>query len=184
MLKQRTLKKAIDDHGRGLHTGARVELALRPAPVDTGIVFRRTDLPGARSSPGAGAHNVGDTRLSSTLKIDGGQRLDGRAPDVGAGGPRHRQPHVDIAGPEMPIMDGSAGPFVFLLQSAGIDEQTAPKRYLRITDAGRGRATATSGRASSRFNGFKLDFTIDFPHPVFGSREPPRRRSTSPSTRT
>src|SRR4030095_1281942 len=132
MLKQRTLKKATKTTGVGLHTGARVEMTLRPAAVDTGVVFHRTDLTPVVTLP-AHASNVGDTRLSSTLKVDGASVSTGEHLMSALAGLGIDNLHVDVAGPELPIMDGSAGPFVFLLQSAGIDEQTAPKRYLRVT---------------------------------------------------
>jgi UDP-3-O-[3-hydroxymyristoyl] N-acetylglucosamine deacetylase len=167
MLKQRTLKTAIRTTGVGLHTGARVELNLRPAAPDTGIVFHRVDLPQPVTIP-ARAQNVGDTRLSSTLRLDGAsvstvEHLMSALAGVGID-----NLHVDVAGPELPIMDGSAGPFVFLLQSAGIAEQGADKRYLRIDQP----VEVRDGDKWARFEpfaGFKLDFTIDFPHPVFGS---------------
>src|SRR6478609_10316518 len=167
MLRQRTLKDSIRTTGVGLHTGARVELTLRPAPVDTGIVFHRVDLPNPVTIP-AQASNVGDTRLSSTLALNGTsistvEHLMSALAGVGVD-----NVHVDVAGPELPIMDGSAGPFVFLLQSAGIEEQTAPKRYLRVTAP----VEVVDGDKTARFDphpGFVLDFTIDFPHPVFGS---------------
>jgi len=167
MLRQRTLKTMIRTTGVGLHTVARVELTLRPAPGDTGIVFHRVDLASPVSIP-AQAANVGDTRLSSTLSADGTsistvEHLMSALAGVGID-----NLHVDVAGPELPIMDGSAGPFVFLLQSAGIVEQTAPKRYLRV----RAPVEIRDGDKWARFDpfgGFKLDFTIDFPHPVFGT---------------
>jgi UDP-3-O-[3-hydroxymyristoyl] N-acetylglucosamine deacetylase len=167
MLKQRTLKTTIRTTGVGLHTGARVELVLRPAPPDTGVVFHRVDLGRPVDLPAA-ATLVGDTRLSSTLKVG----------DVSVSTVEHVMSalaglgidnlHIDVAGPEIPIMDGSAGPFVFLLQSAGIVEQDAPKRFLRVTAP----VEVRDGDKWARFDphhGFKLDFTIDFPHPVFGS---------------
>jgi UDP-3-O-[3-hydroxymyristoyl] N-acetylglucosamine deacetylase len=167
MLKQRTLKTTIRTTGVGLHTGARVELVLRPAPPDTGVVFHRVDLGRPVDLPAA-ATLVGDTRLSSTLKVG----------DVSVSTVEHVMSalaglgidnlHIDVAGPEIPIMDGSAGPFVFLLQSAGIVEQDAPKRFLRVTAP----IEVRDGDKWARFDphhGFKLDFTIDFPHPVFGS---------------
>jgi UDP-3-O-[3-hydroxymyristoyl] N-acetylglucosamine deacetylase len=167
MLKQRTLKTPIKTTGVGLHTGARVELGLRPAPVNTGIVFHRTDLPGTPELP-ASAHHVGDTRLSSTLKVDGASISTVEHVMSALAGLGIDNLHVDVAGPEIPIMDGSAGPFIFLLQSAGIVEQGAPKRYLRIIAP----VEVRDGDKWARFDpfdGFRLDFTIDFPHPVFGS---------------
>lgn len=167
MLKQRTLKSAIKATGVGLHTGVRVDLGLRPAAPDTGIVFHRTDLAAAPAVP-ARADFVGDTRLSSTLKrgaasVSTVEHLMSALAGLGVD-----NLHVDVAGPEVPIMDGSAGPFVFLLQSAGIVEQEAPKRYLRIVAP----VEVLDGDKWARFDpfeGFRLDFTIDFPHPVFGS---------------
>jgi UDP-3-O-[3-hydroxymyristoyl] N-acetylglucosamine deacetylase len=167
MLKQRTLKAAIKTTGVGLHTGARVELNLRPAAPDTGIVFHRVDLPRAVSIP-ARAQYVGDTRLSSTLKHDGASVSTVEHLMSALAGLGIDNLHVDVAGPELPIMDGSAGPFVFLLQSAGIAEQGADKRYLRVDQP----VEVRDGDKWARFEpfaGFKLDFTIDFPHPVFGS---------------
>src|SRR5947209_7618495 len=131
MLKQRTLKSSIKTTGVGLHTGARVDLTLRPAPPDSGIVFHRVDL--AQSvAISALAANVGDTRLSSSLEKDGVKISTVEHLMSALAGLGIDNLHVDVAGPELPIMDGSAGPFVFLLQSAGIVEQSVPKRYLRI----------------------------------------------------
>jgi UDP-3-O-[3-hydroxymyristoyl] N-acetylglucosamine deacetylase len=167
MVKQRTLKGQTKTTGVGLHTGVRVEMVLRPAPVDTGIVFHRTDLPRSPAIPALAA-NVGDTRLSSTLRADGASVSTVEHLMSALAGLGIDNLHVDIAGPELPIMDGSAGPFVFLLQSAGIVEQKAPKRYVRVTAP----VEVRDGDKWARFepfDGFKLDFTIDFPHPVFGS---------------
>jgi UDP-3-O-[3-hydroxymyristoyl] N-acetylglucosamine deacetylase len=167
MLRQRTLKTAIKTTGVGLHTGARVELALRPAPPDTGVVFHRTDIERSAAIP-ADAMHVGDTRLSSTLMQDGASVSTVEHIMSALAGLGIDNLHIDVAGPEIPIMDGSAGPFVFLLQSAGIVEQQAPKRYLKIIES----VEVRDGDKWARFdpfNGFKLDFTIDFPHPVFGS---------------
>jgi UDP-3-O-[3-hydroxymyristoyl] N-acetylglucosamine deacetylase len=167
MLRQRTLRQAISTKGVGLHTGARVEIALLPAPVDSGIVFRRTDLPAPVSIP-ARADRVGDTRLSSTLRGEGAtvstvEHLMSALAGLGIDNLR-----VDIAGPEVPIMDGSAMPFVYLLQSAGVVEQSAPKRFIRVTAP----VEVRDGDKWARFSpyaGYRLDFAIDFPHPVFGS---------------
>jgi UDP-3-O-[3-hydroxymyristoyl] N-acetylglucosamine deacetylase len=167
MLRQRTLKNKIKSTGVGLHTGVRVELMLRPAPTDTGIVFHRTDLPKPVTIR-ADARNVGDTRLSSSLEKDGARISTVEHLMSALAGLGIDNVHVDVAGPEIPIMDGSAGPFVFLLQSAGILEQSAPKRYLRIKST----VEAQQEDKWARFephHGFMLDFTIDFPHPVFGS---------------
>ena len=167
MLRQRTLRTTIRTTGVGLHTGARVELTLRPAPQDTGIVFHRTDVPQPVTIP-AQAANVGDTRLSSTLTRDGVSISTVEHLMSALAGLGIDNLHVDVAGPELPIMDGSVGPFVFLLQSAGIVEQSLPKRYLRV----RAPVEMRDGDKWARFDpfrGFKLDFTIDFPHPVFGT---------------
>ena len=167
MMKQRTLKSKIKTTGVGLHTGARVELTLRPAHPETGIVFHRIDLPGSAAIPGE-ARNVGDTRLSSSLSKDGASVSTVEHLMSALAGLGIDNVHVDVAGPELPIMDGSAAPFVFLLQSAGIVEQDAAKRYLRIKMP----VEARDGDKWARFephDGFVLDFTIDFPHPVFGS---------------
>lgn len=167
MLKQRTLKTTIKTTGVGLHTGARVDLVLRPAAPDAGIVFHRVDLPNAVSIA-ADARHVGDTRLSSTLKHDGASISTVEHVLSALAGLGIDNAHIDVAGPEIPIMDGSAGPFVFLLQSAGIVEQNAAKKYLRIVES----VEVRDGDKWARFDpfhGFKLDFTIDFPHPMFGS---------------
>ncbi len=167
MLRQRTLKNKIKSTGVGLHTGVRVELMLRPAPADSGIVFHRTDLPKPVTID-ADARNVGDTRLSSSLEKDGARISTVEHLMSALAGLGIDNLHVDVAGPEIPIMDGSAGPFVFLLQSAGIVEQSAPKRYLRIKSAVEARQDDKWARFEPH-HGFMLDFTIDFPHPVFGS---------------
>jgi len=167
MLKQSTLKKLIKTTGVGLHTGARVDLTLRPAPADTGIVFHRVDLAQPVSIQ-ADARHVGDTRLSSSLEKDGARVSTVEHLMSALAGLGIDNLHVDVAGPELPIMDGSAGPYVFLLQSAGIEEQAAPKRYLRIKSPVEVRQDDKWARFEPH-HGFVLDFTIDFPHPVFGS---------------
>ncbi|HSS71375.1 MAG TPA: UDP-3-O-acyl-N-acetylglucosamine deacetylase [Casimicrobiaceae bacterium] len=167
MLRQRTLKGAIKTTGVGLHTGARVDLTMRPAAPDTGIVFHRVDLAQPVSIP-AHALNVGDTRLSSSLEKDGARISTVEHLMSALAGLGVDNLHVDVAGPELPIMDGSAAPYVFLLQSAGLEEQKARKRYLRIKEP----VEMRQGDKWARFEphqGFVLDFTIDFPHPVFGS---------------
>jgi UDP-3-O-[3-hydroxymyristoyl] N-acetylglucosamine deacetylase len=167
MLKQRTLKSTIKTTGVGLHTGARVDLVMRPAAPDAGIVFHRVDLPTAVAIR-ADARHVGDTRLSSTLKQDGASISTVEHVLSALAGLGIDNVHIDVAGPEIPIMDGSAGPFVFLLQTAGIVEQNAAKKYVRIVET----VEVRDGDKWARFDpfyGFKLDFTIDFPHPMFGS---------------
>ncbi len=167
MLKQRTLKNATRTTGVGLHTGVRVEMGLRPAPPDTGVLFFRADLDDA-AGVAAIATNVGDTRLSSTLDAGGISVSTVEHLMSALAGLGIDNVYVDVAGPEIPIMDGSAGPFVYLLQSAGIVEQAAPKRYLRVLS----QVEIRDGDKWARFepfDGYILDFTIDFPHPVFGS---------------
>jgi|SRR5579862_157135 len=167
MLKQRTLKSSIKTTGVGLHTGARVDLVMRPAAPDTGIVFHRTDLAQPVDIQ-ARSGNVGDTRLSSSLE-QGGAKISTVEHLMSAlAGLGIDNLHVDVAGPELPIMDGSAGPFVFLLQSAGIAEQSAAKRFLRIKAPVEVRSEDKWARFDP-YHGFALDFTIDFPHPVFGT---------------
>ena len=166
MLKQRTLKTKIKTTGVGLHTGVRVDMTLRPAAPDTGIIFHRVDLPKPVAIP-ADARNVGDTRLSSSLQKDGAKISTVEHLMSALAGLGIDNLHVDVAGPELPIMDGSAAPFVFLLQSAGIEEQSSAKRYLRI----KAPVEVRDSDKWARFEphpGFVLDFTIDFPHPVFG----------------
>ena len=167
MLRQRTLKAAARTTGVGLHTGARVDLTLRPAGTDAGVVFHRTDLAGSPSIP-ATAMMVGDTRLSSTLRVGEASVSTVEHLMSALAGLGIDNLHVDVAGPEVPIMDGSAGPFVYLLQGAGIVEQDAPKRFLRVVAP----VEVRDGDKWARFephDGFRLDFTIDFPHPVFGT---------------
>ena len=165
MVKQRTLKNAVRATGVGLHSGRKVTLNLRPAAPNTGIVFRRVDLPqplDIRAEP----HAVGDTRLSSCLE-QGGARVATIEHLMSAfAGLGIDNVYVDLDGPEVPIMDGSASPFVFLLQSAGIEEQGAPKKFVRVLRT----VEAKQGDKWVRFdpfNGFRLDLGIDFEHPVF-----------------
>src|SRR5713101_1145935 len=131
MIKQRTLKNVIRATGVGLHTGEKVYLTLRPAPVDTGIIFRRTDL--ARPIEVlACPENVSDTRLSTTLESNGVKISTVEHLMSAFAGLGIDNAYVDLTAPEVPIMDGSAGPFVFLLQSAGIEEQNVPKKFTRV----------------------------------------------------
>ena len=132
MLKQRTLKNSIRATGVGLHTGNKVLMTLRPAPVNTGIVFRRVDLDEPVDIR-AWAENVGETTLGTTLVKDGVSVSTVEHLLSAFGGLGIDNAFVDLTAPEVPIMDGSAGPFVFLLQSAGLAEQSAPKRFIRLT---------------------------------------------------
>ena len=167
MLRQRTLKKKISTTGVGLHTGTKVSLMLRPAAVDTGIIFRRTDLAVPVDVP-ARATNVTDTRLSTLIEHDGARVSTIEHLMSAFAGLGIDNAYVDISGPEVPIMDGSAAPFVFLLQQAGIEEQKAAKRFIRIKSPIEARAGDKLARFEP-YNGFRIDFSIEFPHPVFGA---------------
>ncbi len=168
-IKQRTLKNSIRATGVGLHTGDKIYLTLRPAPVNTGIVFRRVDLDPPVDLP-ARAENVGDTTLSTTL-VRGGVRVSTVEHLLSAmAGLGIDNAFVELTAPEVPIMDGSAGPFVFLLQSAGIEEQDAPKQFIRILKPVEVRDGDKTARFAP-FNGFKVSFSIEFNHPAFENRE-------------
>ena len=167
MIKQRTLKNVIRATGVGLHTGEKVYLTLRPAVPDTGIVFRRVDLDSPVDIP-AKAENVGDTRLSTTLVKDGARISTVEHLLSAFAGLGIDNAYVDVSAPEVPIMDGSAGPFVFLIQSAGVEEQNIAKRFIRIKRP----VEVTEGDKIARFepfNGFKVSFGIDFDHPAMAS---------------
>ena len=168
MIRQRTLKNAIRATGVGLHTGDKVYLTLRPAAPDTGIVFRRVDLPEPVEIKACPAH-VGDTQLSTSL-MKGQVRISTVEHLLSAfAGLGIDNAYVDVSAPEVPIMDGSAGPFVFLIQSAGIEEQTAPKRFIRIKQPIEVREDDKWARFEP-FAGFKVEFTIAFDHPLFKGR--------------
>jgi UDP-3-O-[3-hydroxymyristoyl] N-acetylglucosamine deacetylase len=168
MIKQRTLKNAIRATGVGLHTGQKIYLTLLPAPADTGIVFRRVDLTPPVEIH-ARAENVGETMLSTTLvngevKVSTVEHLLAAMAGLGID-----NAIVELSAPEVPIMDGSAGPFVFLIQSAGIQEQAAAKKFIRIKKP----VTIQEGDKIASFlpfEGFKVTFSIDFDHPVFQGR--------------
>lgn len=165
MLKQRTLKNSIHATGVGLHTGNKVTLNLRPAPVNSGIVFRRVDLDPVVEIV-ARAGNVGDTTLSTTLIKDGVRvaTIEHLMSALCGLGIDNAVIEVDAA--EIPIMDGSAGPFVFLIQSAGIEEQQASKSFIRITKP----VSLRQGDKSvslEPFNGFKVSYTLLYDHPVY-----------------
>jgi UDP-3-O-[3-hydroxymyristoyl] N-acetylglucosamine deacetylase len=165
MIRQRTLKNVIRATGVGIHTGEKVYMTLRPAAVDTGIVFRRVDLPQPVEIR-ACSESVGDTSLSTTLVRDGVRVATIEHLLSAMAGLGIDNAYVDLSAPEVPIMDGSAGPFVFLLQSAGIEEQDAAKRFIRIKKS----ITVRDGDKWARFDpfdGFKVGFSIDFDHPIF-----------------
>ena len=165
MIRQRTLKNVIKATGVGLHTGEKVYLSLRPAAPNTGIVFRRVDLPEPVDIP-ATPQNVGETTLSTTLvkgdvKVSTVEHLLSALAGLGID-----NAYVDVSAPEVPIMDGSAGPFVFLIQSAGVEEQNAAKRFIRIKKPIRVN-DGDKWACFEPYDGFKVTFTIDFDHPAF-----------------
>jgi UDP-3-O-[3-hydroxymyristoyl] N-acetylglucosamine deacetylase len=165
MIKQRTLKNVIRATGVGLHSGKKVFVTLRPAAVNTGIVFRRVDLDPPVEIP-ARAENVGDTQLSTslakdTVRISTVEHLLSALAGLGID-----NAYVDLSAAEVPIMDGSAGPFVFLIQSAGVKEQNSPKKFIRIKRA----VGVEDGDKWAKFEpfvGFKVSFSIEFDHPFF-----------------
>jgi UDP-3-O-[3-hydroxymyristoyl] N-acetylglucosamine deacetylase len=168
MIRQRTLKNVIRATGVGLHTGEKVYLTVKPAPVDTGIIFRRVDLDPVVEIR-AMAENVGETTLSSTLVKDGVKVGTVEHLLSAMAGLGIDNAYVELSAPEVPIMDGSAGPFVFLLQSAGIEEQNAAKKFIRIKK----KVTVEEDDKVATFlpfDGFKVGFTIEFDHPVFTGR--------------
>jgi len=168
MIKQRTLKNVIRATGVGLHTGKKVYLTLRPAPANNGIIFRRVDRDPAVEIL-ARPQYVGDTRLSTTLVRDGCRISTVEHLLSALAGFGIDNAYIDVSADEVPIMDGSAGPFVFLIQSAGVMEQNAPKQFLRI----RREVKVENGDKWARFEpfaGFKVGFTIEFDHPVFNDR--------------
>jgi UDP-3-O-[3-hydroxymyristoyl] N-acetylglucosamine deacetylase len=165
MLKQRTLKNVIRATGVGLHTGQKVYLTLRPAPVDTGVVFIRTDLEDRPEIP-AKAHLVGETTLSTTL-VHGDVRVSTIEHLMSAmSGLGIDNAYIEVSAPEVPIMDGSAGPFVFLIQSAGIEEQNAPKQFVRILKPVR-LQDGDKSVSLEPYDGFKVSYTLLYDHPVY-----------------
>ena len=168
MIQQRTPKKVIQATGVGLHSGQKVLLTLRPAPINTGIVFRRTDLNPVVEIP-ASYEYVSETMLCTSL-----QRGDVKIATVehllsALAGLGIDNAYVDVNAPEIPIMDGSAAPFVFLIQSAGVREQNAAKRYIRILKPIRVEENDKYVQFLP-YNGYKVSFTIDFDHPVFNNK--------------
>jgi UDP-3-O-[3-hydroxymyristoyl] N-acetylglucosamine deacetylase len=168
VIKQRTLKNVIRATGVGLHSGDTVYLTLRPAAPNTGIIFRRVDLDPVVEIK-AKAVNVGETALSTTL-VQHGQRVSTVEHLLSAfAGLGIDNAYIELNAPEVPIMDGSAGPFVFLVQSAGIEEQNAPKQFIRIKKT----VILEDGDKWAKFEpfeGFKVSFSIDFEHPAFKGR--------------
>ncbi len=164
MISQRTLTNVIKGTGVGLHTGVKIYLTLRPAPLNTGIVFRRVDLDPIVEIP-ARIEYVSDTRLSTTLEKDGAKVSTVEHLMSVFAGLGVDNAYVDVSNGEVPIMDGSAGPFVFLIQSAGIDAQAGSKKFIRIkkTIVVRDREKWVKFEP---YDGFKISFDIDFDHPV------------------
>lgn len=168
MIRQRTLKNVIRATGVGLHTGKKVLLVLRPAPENTGIIFRRIDLDPVVEIKATPEH-VGDTRLSTTItkenvRISTIEHLLSALAGFGID-----NAHIDLSSDEVPIMDGSAGPFVFLIQSAGVMEQNAAKQFIRIKQPVRVE-DGDKWAMFEPFSGFKVAFTIEFDHPAFNDR--------------
>lgn len=171
MLRQRTLKTLTKAVGVGLHSGQRVELTLRPAQPDTGIVFRRVDLPVPVDIP-VSASSVTDTRMASTVSNGGAKVLTVEHLMSACNGLGLDNLYVDITAEEVPILDGSSSSFVFLLQSAGIEEQNAPRRFIRVkrpVEVREGEGDNLKWARLEPYHGFKLSFEIDFAHRVVDS---------------
>ncbi len=167
MVRQRTLKGSVSVTGVGLHSGEKVTLGLRPAPVNTGIVFRRVDVK-PEEEIRARADLVHDTRLSTCMEQNGVRVATVEHLMSAFAGLGIDNAYVDLDSAEVPIMDGSAGTFIFLLQSTGIVEQSAPKKFIRVKKS----IEVKQGDKWVRFdpyNGYKLTFTINFAHPVFAN---------------
>ena len=168
MLKQRTVKQLVKTTGVGLHSGTKVELTLRPAAVDTGIVFRRIDLTPVVDFP-ASALAVGDTRMASTLEVNGAKVSTVEHLMSACAGLGIDNLYIDVTAEEIPIMDGSASSFVFLLQQAGVEEQSAAKKFIRIktvVEVREGQGATEKWARLEPYNGFKLKFFIEFNHPA------------------
>jgi len=165
MIKQRTLKNVIRATGVGLHTGKKIYLTLRPAPANAGVIFRRIDLDDPVEIE-AKPDNVGDTMLSTSLVKDGVKISTVEHLLSALAGFGIDNAYIDLSSDEVPIMDGSAGPFVFLIQSAGVEEQNAPKQFLRIKETIRVE-DEDKWAMFEPFEGFKVGFTIEFDHPMF-----------------
>jgi UDP-3-O-[3-hydroxymyristoyl] N-acetylglucosamine deacetylase len=164
MSRQRTLKNVIRATGVGLHSGEKVSMTLRPAPIDTGIVFRRIDLDPVAEIP-ARADAVTETMLCTGLTANGGKAMTVEHLMSALAGLGVDNLYIDLSAAEVPIMDGSSGPFVFLLQSAGVAMQSAPKRFIRILET----VEVRDGDKFARFepyHGFRLGFTVEFDHPA------------------
>ncbi|MPM52092.1 UDP-3-O-acyl-N-acetylglucosamine deacetylase [bioreactor metagenome] len=171
MLQQRTIKTLTRAVGVGLHSGQRVELTLRPAQPDTGIVFRRVDLPEPVDIP-VNAMAIVDTRMASTIGVGGAKVHTIEHLMSACAGLGIDNLYVDITAEEVPILDGSSASFVFLLQSAGVEKQNAPKRFIRVTkpvEIKQGEGASLKWARLDPYHGFKLRFEIDFAHPAVDS---------------
>ncbi|MEC4719194.1 UDP-3-O-acyl-N-acetylglucosamine deacetylase [Noviherbaspirillum sp. CPCC 100848] len=168
MLTQRTVKQLVKTTGVGLHSGTKVELTLRPAAPDTGIVFRRVDLNPPVDLP-ASATGVGDTRMASVLDRDGARVSTVEHLMSACAGLGIDNLYVDVTAEEIPIMDGSAASFVFLLQQAGLQEQTVPKKFIRVkkpVEVREGKGAQEKWARLEPYDGFRLKFFIEFNHPA------------------
>jgi UDP-3-O-[3-hydroxymyristoyl] N-acetylglucosamine deacetylase len=168
MLKQRTVKQLVKTVGVGLHSGTKVELTLRPAPPDSGIIFYRVDLDPVIDFP-ASAMIVGDTRMASTLEHNGAKVSTVEHLMSACAGLGIDNLYVDLTAEEIPIMDGSASSFVFLIQQAGLEEQNAAKKFIRVkktVEVREGHGAHEKWAQLAPFNGFKLKFFIEFKHPA------------------
>lgn len=168
MARQRTIKREISGSGIGVHSGKQCDIRLLPAPVDAGIVFRRTDMNPAAEVP-VSARHVRDTQLCTAMDVNGVRIATVEHLMSALAGLGIDNLYIELNSPEVPIMDGSAAPFIYLIQQAGIREQDAAKRFIKIHEA----IEVRDGDKWARlipFNGFRLDFTISFNHPVFRHR--------------
>jgi UDP-3-O-[3-hydroxymyristoyl] N-acetylglucosamine deacetylase len=168
MLKQRTIKQQVRTIGVGLHSGTKVELTLRPAAANTGIVFHRVDLDPPVDLP-ARALDVGDTRMASTLDKDGAKVSTVEHLMSACAGLGIDNLHIDVSAEEIPIMDGSASSFVFLLQQAGLQEQNVAKKFIRVkktVEVREGKGEQEKWARLEPYNGYKLRFFIEFKHPA------------------
>lgn len=171
MLRQRTISKTVSTKGIGLHSGRLVEITLRPAAPNTGIVFHRIDLPQVVDIP-AQAHLVGGTTMASVLQKDGVRVSTVEHLMSALAGLGIDNLHIDISAEEVPIMDGSAGTFVYLLRSAGLAEQDAPKQFLRVLkpiEVREGEGANLKWARLEPYDGFALQFSIDFQHPAINA---------------
>jgi UDP-3-O-[3-hydroxymyristoyl] N-acetylglucosamine deacetylase len=168
MLKQRTIQQTVKSTGVGVHSGTRVDLILRPAPPDTGIIFTRIDLEPPVVLP-ARALSVGDTRMASTLVAEGAKVSTVEHLLSACAGLGIDNLYIDVSAEEIPIMDGSASSFVYLLQEAGMQEQNAAKKFIRVlkpVEIREGTGKAEKWARLEPFDGFKLSFFIEFNHPA------------------